>query len=83
MYVSNLDIYTRDVKDGGLQVGALVLQGGGHALVQELGGGGEAGVQLTPLRGRLLVQGAGAALTTPAGHTHTHIGFSWIWSLVL
>lgn len=54
---ADLDVNSRDVKDGGLNVTAFVLQRGGHSLsTQHVGAGGEAGLQLPSLWRRILIQ---------------------------
>ena len=64
--ITDLDIYSRNVKDSGLQVTGFGLQRGGHLLPgQELGGGGIGGLELLLLGWRFLVQTPGAAITTP------------------
>lgn len=65
---ADLNIHSRNVEDGVLNVTALALERGRNSLsTQHAGAGGEVGLQLPPLWRRFLIQTTWASITTSTG----------------
>lgn len=61
---ANLNIHSRNVEDGGLNITALALKRGRHSLsTQHAGAGGEAGLKFPLLWRRFLIQTTRASIT--------------------
>lgn len=65
---AHLNVHSRNVEDGGLNVTAFALERGRRSLsAQHAGAGGEAGLKFPPLWRRLLIQTTRAAIATSTG----------------
>lgn len=65
---AHLNVHSRNVEDGGLNVTAFALERGRRSLsAQHAGAGGEAGLKFPPLWRRLLIQTTRASIATSTG----------------